>query len=60
MSCPTVQKSLSRTHLKPHTLQYNHNSYQRTYSPHCTTIHPAETVLTTNGPANPFPNLAVP
>lgn len=31
-----------------------------TYQPHCPTIHPKLTVLTTTGPASPLPHLAVP
>ena len=42
----------------PHPNPSNHSHL--TYAPHCTTIQLAVTVLTTNGPASPFPNFALP
>jgi hypothetical protein len=42
----------------PHPNPSNHSHL--TYAPHCTTIQLAVTVLTTNGPASPLPNFAVP
>jgi hypothetical protein len=48
--CCYYSRNQPQTTLSPHL----------TYAPHCTTIQLAVTVLTTNGPANPFPNFAVP